>query len=1058
MKFIALFLVLGLLQVTAKVYSQNVQFTILVEQKSLKEIFRIIEQESDYRFLYNDDFVELNQVVSLQAKDNSIEDVLGKILQQTGFGYKLLDNNLIVIIPAKLLQQKTISGRITDTSGESLPGVNVVVKGTSIGTVSNLDGHYSIAIPNNETILLFSFIGYVSQEIAVTGKQKIDLTMEEYMLQIEEVVVVGYGTQRKKDLTSSVASVKEDDFNKGAILNPLQLVEGKIAGLTITRTDGNDPNGGLGIQLRGVSTSTGVTSPLIIIDGVPGGDLSTLASQDIASMDVLKDGSAAAIYGTRGTNGVILVTTKKGQVGSAKVDFEAQMYTEIIAKRIESMSAEQYWQFAQDHNKTIIDLGADTNWFDELVKTPLSQMYNLSVSGGSDRFTYRASASYKNQDGIVSVPTTRETINGRVSLSQRNWGGKLKFDLNMAYSNLNTRYTSYSAFEQTVCRNPTWPVYNPDGTFYSAPSTSEFDFNPVALLANLNRGSEFTRFNGDFRASLEIIPGLTASAMVAMQKNMELTHYYDPSTSETNYTTGVKGVAERKTDNLTNRTLETIIDYAKSFGNHRFTLMAGYSYQDFMGEHYLARNMDFASDDFLWNNMGAGSYLKQGKAEIVSGKNSNKLIAFFGRVTYNYDDRYLLSASLRREGSSRFGDNHKWGLFPAVSLGWRLSNESFMQGIEWLSDLKIRAGYGVTGNQMSSNYISIARLGSQQYIWHNDQWILSYAPSSNPNPDLKWEVKHETNFGFDFSALNDRIGMTFDVYQRKNSDLLYEVKAAVPSLIYDQIWANAGDMKSSGFELLVFGDPVRKKDLVWTVSASMSYNKSRLVKMSNDRYVSPAKYLEFGYLGAPGILGNTIRLEEGSEVGNFFGFHYIGLTPDGKWIFEDMDEDGVINEETDQKIIGNGVPKYFAGLNTSLTYKRWDASLSLKGAFMFDILNAKEIYYANPFTFPSNNLMLSALDKHKNLNDTPKYSDYYLEKGDYLKISSFTIGYTFNTGQIKKYIDRLRLYVSADNLFTFTKYTGIDPELKSNGFDTGIDNRSFYPRTRMFTLGVNLSF
>lgn len=455
---------------------------------------------------------------------------------------------------------------------------------------------------------------------------------------------------------------------------------------------------------------------------------------------------------------------------------------------------------------------------------------------------------------------------------------------------------------------------------------------------------------------------------------------------------------------------------------------------------------------------GEGGYLKEGKAQINSGKGSNKLIAFFGRATYNYDDRYLLTASLRREGSSRFGKNNKWGLFPAVSGGWRISNEAFMKEIEWLSDLKLRAGYGVTGNQMGSNYISIARMSNQRYIWHDDSWILSYGPTSNANPDLKWEVKHEVNVGFDIAALDNRIGATFDVYQRKNKDLLYQVKAAVPSLIYDNIWANVGTMKSNGVELVVYGTPIQKKDLVWNVSANISYNKSRLESLSNDKYVSAAKYLEFGYLGAPGILGNTIRLEEGGEVGNFYGFHYLGLTDDGKWIFEDLDGDKIIQKEKDQKVIGNGVPKFFAGLTTNVSYKRFDLSVSLKGAFKFDILNVKEIYYGNPYTFPSNNLLLSALGKHKNLKDSPQYSDYYLEKGDYLKISNVTLGYNINTSWFGNYLNRLRVFISGDNLYTFTGYSGMTPELTSHGFETGIDYRSFYPRTRMFTFGINASF
>jgi TonB-linked SusC/RagA family outer membrane protein len=954
-----------------------------------------------------------------------------------------------------------VTGRIADDVDEPIVGASIVLKGSTTAVISDATGHYSIRVPDQKAVLVFSFLGFLSQQITVGDRTVINVALQEERRLLDEVVVIGYGTQRKKDLTGSVTSVKSDAFNQGAIgNNPLQLIEGKVAGLTITRANGNDPNSGLGIQLRGVSSANGRQTPLIIIDGVPDGNLNTIAPQDIESIDVLKDGSAAAIYGTRGTNGVILITTKKGERGKVKIDFEAMLSTEVIEKKLESLNAEQYWQMSVDRKKDIIDKGYDTNWFDEMIKTPLSQMYNLSVSGGGESLTYRASASYKNQDGIVSVPTNRENMNGRISLTQTNWDGRLKFDANLAYSNIKSKFTEYEAFEQAVIRNPTYPVYNEDGTFCYSANPSEFDFNPVAYLHNLNHRAEYDRLMTDLRASIALIQDLKFSVMGAFRKDLSLSHSYDPSTSEFNSIPGVdrpKGIAVQSTSSYTSRTFEAIVDYFKQINKHKFYLMGGYTYQDFMSEGFNATNQNFSSDAFLWNNLGNGTYLKEGKAEMSSTKSSNKLIAFFGRVTYNYDEKYLLTASIRREGSSRFGVNHKWGNFPAISAGWRISNESFMKGVAWLSDLKIRAGYGLTGNEMDSDYISIARMGQQQYVLHNGNWIRTYGPSSNPNQDLKWEVKHETNFGFDASFLNDRIGVTLDIYDRKNSDLLYQVQAAVPALIHDQVWANVGDMKSNGVEVVLWGVPITRKDFVWNVSANVSYNRSRLVSLSNDKYVSAAKYLEFGYLGAPGILGNTIRLEEGGDVGNFYGFKYLGLTNDGKWIFDDVDGSGTYDDK-DKQIIGNGVPKYVVGLTTNLSYKRFELTLSLRGALQFDVLNTKEIYYGNPTVFPSYNLLVSALDRHKNINDIPQYSSYYLEKGDYLKISNLTLAYNFDIAKLSPFVSALRVYVSADNLYTFTGYSGINPELASNGFTTGIDNRTFYPRTRTFTLGVNLSF
>jgi len=961
--------------------------------------------------------------------------------------------------PPAAQQKIAVAGAVTDETGEHLTGVSVVIKGSSNGTATNSNGEYALEALSGST-LVFSYLGYKTQEIAIAGKARIDVRMEESLLMLDEAVVIGYGTQRKKDLTGAVTAIKAEAFNKGAInANPLQLIEGKVAGLTITRTNGNDPNSGIGLQLRGVSSANGRQTPLVIIDGVPDGDLSTVAPQDIESIDVLKDGSAAAIYGTRGTNGVILVTTKRGKTGAPKIEFEAMLFTETVTKRLKSLTADEYWQLSVERDKAIIDRGYNTDWFDEMIETPLNYMYNLSISGGNDKTVYRASASYKDQNGIVCVPTNRRTTNGRITLSQTAWDGIIKLDANIAYSNIDAKFTEYEAFEQAVIRNPTYPVYNEDGTFCYSPQPSEFDFNPVAYLYNLNRGTEYNRIQADVRATIAPVNSLKISAMGAVRRDMDLGHYYDPSTSEFNSRTesSVKGVASRSTSFYTARTLDITADYSAAFQKHTFFLMAGYSYQDFLSEGFDAQNQNFSSDAFLWNNLGNGTYLKEGKASISSTKSSNKLIAFFGRLNYNYDERYLLSASLRREGSSRFGINHKWGNFPAVSAGWRLTNEEFMKGIGILSDLKLRAGYGLTGNEMSSNYISIARMGSQQYVLDEGEWKLTYGPSSNPNQDLKWEVKHEFNFGFDASFMNDRLGINFDIYTRRNSDLLYQVQASVPSLIHDAVWANVGDMKSNGIELTLTAAPIKQRNLVWNITANIAHNRSRLVSLSNDKYVSAAKYLEFGYLGAPGILGNTIRLEEGGDVGNFYGFKYKGLTEDGKWLFEDVDGNGAYND-LDKQVIGNGVPKYFAGLTTNLVYKNFEATLSLRGAFKFDVLNTKEIYYGNPNVFPSYNLLESALEKNKDLRDIPQYSSYYLEKGDYLKVSQLSIAYNIDMQKVYKYISSLRVYAAADNLYTFTGYSGIDPELASNGFTTGIDNRTFYPRTCTYTFGVNVCF
>lgn len=1037
--------------------------TLNHHNEKLETVLSDISRQTGLSLAYSSKFVDLNKQVSISVKAEELIAALKKLFPDSNIGYEIRENSLFLFDKKeqklKEHQQKkttqVIAGQVTDKTGLSIIGANIIIKGTTTGTVTDADGYFSLEVPAN-SLLEISYIGYLSETIQAKGQKKLNIILSEDMQNLEEVVVIGYGTQKKKDLTSSVISVKAENFNKGAVINnPLQLVEGKVAGLNINRPSGNDPNAGMNIQLRGVSSVKGSTSPLIVIDGVPGGDLSTVLPQDIEYIDVLKDGSAAAIYGTRGTNGVILVTTKKGTGEKIHINYEAQLYTETVSKKLDVLTTGQYKQFGKDHNKTFIDFGADTNWFDELVKTPFSHIHNLSFSGGSEKTSYRASLSYKNQEGIVSTKTNRETLNGRIALTQKTWEDKLRFDLNLAYTNIDATFTDYSVFEQAIKRNPTEPVYNEDKSFFYPVGSEEFEYNPVARLKNIGNSTEYNRFMGDMRITLSPLPGLKASAMIALQKNTDLGQYYESRISEGSEERGDYGTAQRKAVGATNKTFEGTIEYGGSTGKHTYNAVIGYSYQDFINEDFWAKNYGFLSDVYQSNNLGAGSYLKEGKADMNSGKSSNRLIAFLGRINYNYDNRYLLSLSVRQEGSSRFGTDNKWGTFPAVSAGWRMNNESFLKDVEWLSDLKIRTGYGVTGNQMSENYISIARIGTQQYVWHNDSWVQSMGLSTNPNPTLKWEVKKEWNFGVDASVFDGRLGLSFDTYQRKNTDLLYQVQATVPSLIHSTIWANVGEMKSSGVEMVLSGTPIRTNDINWDISVNLSYNQSKLLSLSNEQYISSATYMEFGTLPAPGNLGQSIRLEENGKVGNFYGYQFDGLTEDGKWKFKDNNGDGKISAD-DKAIIGNGVPKVFAGLNTGLTYKNFDVTMQLKGAFGFDILNTKEMYYGNPNFFPSN-LLVSVLDKHKALNDSPQFSDYYLEKGNYIKLSNLTIGYTLTPEKIK-YLRNVRVYLSGDNLLTFTKYTGIDPEITSCGFETGIDARTFYPRTRTFTFGVNIGF
>ncbi len=962
---------------------------------------------------------------------------------------------LLLLSVRTYAQTKTVTGRVT--SNENLPLPSATVEAGSSKVTTDQDGRFSIEVPAGVTSLSISSVGYATRQVPIGDQTELAINLQSSVKSLEEVVVVGYGTQRRREVTSAVASVKPEDFNPGGTRSPLDLIQGKVAGLSITRTNGNNPNSGPSIQLRGVSSMRGTTTPLIVIDGIPGGNLDLLQQDDIASFDILKDGSAAAIYGTRGNAGVILITTKKGRAGDPRYEYSTYVQREVIDKKPDYLTAADYVKVAPPSS----NLGGDVDIYDLLVdKQNISHYHNFAASGGAANTNYRASVYFNDARGIA-IRNSRRQYGGRLNINQRGLQDLLQFQLNLA-ANLNKADLlggSTGDFEQSVQRNPTAPLLRPDGRFWETDGFN--NYNPVArLMQELSERDQQT-LSGDIRLTLEPVRDLRLSAFGALVRDNWIDRSYRTRASRSSQQTYQgTGFASKSNSLIMNRIFETTADYTFDIGTaHSINAIAGYSYQYATSESFSLNNSGFATDAFLDWNIGAGSAITNTtlpRPGIGSGKDDNTLIAFFGRVNYNLLDRYLFQAILRREGSSRFGENNKWGNFPAVSAGWVITQESFMENAKLFNNLKLRVGYGVTGNQDIPNYQSLIRLGTGGFYLQDGVWVQTYGPASNPNPNLRWEKKKELNFGLDFSLLNNRLSGSLDVYNRRTEDLLEDYTIQQPAFVASTLFINVGTITNKGVELYLNAVPIQRRGFTWSIDFAGNTQKNRLVNFSNELF--KLNFKEYGGLPSPGNLGNAIRTVEGGPLGNFYGYRFAGFTNDGKWLFYKRDgttgRPGEMSNE-DKTVIGNGVPKYFASLTNTFKYNGFDLIIFFRGKFGFDILNTQEMYFGNKKWLP-NNVLRSALTRNAVINDDPQYSDYYLERGDFVKLDNVTLGYTIPLKT--KYVRNLRVYFTGRNLATITGYNGLDPELQDNGLTTGIDNRGFYPRTKSFTAGLNLSF
>ena len=980
---------------------------------------------------------------------------------------------LLLTIGATAFAQKVkITGTVTDPGGEPLIGVSVKTGNSGAGAITDVDGNYSVEVSPTGT-LVFSYVGFEVRNEPVKNRRVINVTLKEKNDVLNEVVVIGYGTMDKKELTSAISHVGEKDFLTISSLDPSMMIQGKVAGVSITNTGAGDPNNQASIQIRGVSSRSAGLGPLIVIDGVPGGNLTNINPNDIASFDILKDGAASAIYGTRGSNGVIVVTTKKGSKdGRMHTSYSGMFSWDVINKELDMMSAQEFRDVRLGWGDTGVDLGGNVDWLDAVSRTGTAQQHTLTLSGGNDKSNYRVSADYRDAKGI-DLRSHRREYGARASIMHTTKGGLFTITANIAPRIIYRDQADWGVFKDAIEANPTTPLMDPENpTRYYNFQGQVVGSNPVErqLLEKDHGDTKLLDWDGTVRLNLLPLLGndsdgnhrLSTQVMFADHQYDNDNSWFRPSTSTICINNGREGEASRSYSKERQYVVEWLTNYSGSFGSHNVKGMAGYSYQYAQYSGLNAYNKDFPNDGLGYDNLGSGEYAKEeGEIDMGSYRNDSKLISFFGRVSYDYAGKYMFTASLRHEGSSKFGADNKWGNFPAVSAGWRISEEPFMKNVKWVSDLKLRADYGVTGNQDFGSYISLNTMTGFGYYFYNGKYFQVWGPSKNVNPDLRWEKGKNWNIGIDFSLFNNRVYGSVNYFNRKQEDLLGNYKVSVPPYLFDETFVNVGTMKNTGIEIDVNFKAVNTKDFSYDLNFVGTTMKNKFVDFSNSKYIGQ-DYYDMAGTEDPYPFYNLQRIQKGESLGNFYMWRYAGHSADGEWLVYDKDGDIIRASQAsdaDRQVVGNGMPKFTMSSSHNFRYKNFDLSLFFRGAFGYDIFNIHDFYYG------TRNFTGNRLDKAYGKNfvvsgsANPVVCDYFLEKGDYLKLDMMTLGYTLNLKDCP-YLDRVRVYGTMKNIFTITKFSGVDPSsYQVNGLTPGAQgSRTYFPTTRQFIVGLQIDF
>lgn len=970
---------------------------------------------------------------------------------------------IAMALPGFAQAQNAVTGTVLDEAGVAIPGASVILEGNNlVGTMTDLDGQFSLKVQGNSNITV-SCIGFVTKTIAVKPGDNVKVVLAEDQNLLEEVVVVGYGTLEKKLVTNSIASVSGDKLMKGVSTSVGGAMQGLVSGLVVTSAD--SPNENPSFQLRGMSSVNAGSSPLIVIDGFVGGSISSLNMEDIKSIDVLKDASAGAIYGTRAASGVILITTKKGAYSDGKVHvtYENEFTHRQDYRMFDVLTREQYLEYIDPNG----DMGGNSNWYDAMINHKnFSHKHHVSFDAGGENHKVFASVTYSDNEGIA-INDEAKTFGGHVATSWDILDKWVTVNLGMDYYQKNgTNYwnaphvwtVARNSFAQAMIDNPTMPIYdeNSETGYYMKYGVGTLR-NTVgdANLLDYNYVSKTFRPVADIQLNVKPVQGLTAKVSFGYNHydSVERTYRYTAFTDE--YDNGWGGSAYLDYTRSYNYSVDSYVSFVRAFGDHNINAVAGTSYYEDNGDGFSLENYKFSNDIIKYWDIGAGTGIEESPHSISSYKNaSTKLMAYFARANYSYADKYLLGASIRREGSSKFGTDNRWGTFWSVSAGWRINKENFLADVSWINDLKLRAGYGVTGNNNFSAYYTANYLSSAgSWIMPDGSWQQTYGKSQNINDNLGWEENHETNLGLDFAFLGNRLYGKVDVYKRHIKNMIYGTSVSTPPYLYTSIISNIGELETKGIEFEIGGKIVDTKDIQYSTNLMLSSYKSTITTLYGDQ-----TYMEGNaepFLG----FGNLARIEAGATVGDFYLYKHAGF--EGGWQVYNKNGEAIsanAKQEADKVHIGNYVPKATITWNHNFSYKNFDMALNLRSWLDFDVYNTYNMFMGTNMGIGWN----LKTDKYFELKDKvsgfPPLSSYWLEDGSFLKIDALTFGYTFQFPG-SKLLDSIRIYATGGNLATFTKYTGINPEVDITGWTNGTDwFHRMYPYTRTYTFGMQFKF
>ena len=973
---------------------------------------------------------------------------------------------LFLLCSTAMTAQNKVSGTVLDASGEPLIGVSVLEAGTTNGTVTDMDGKFSLTVKQGARLTV-SYVGYTSQTVAARNGMTVNLQEDNKLL--NEVVVVGYGTMRRKDVTSSITTVRSEDLNKGVFTDPGQMLQGKVPGLVVSSTA--DPNGSPTITLRGASTlRSGAMSPYYVVDGIPGVDISIVSPDDIESIDVLRDATATAIYGSKAANGVIIITTKKGAKEKTNVTYNAYVAFDKILNTYDMASASDLREYAQKTGVTLKDGGANVNWQDEVLRTGVSHNHNLGISGGNGRTNYMISGNILKRQGVINM-TGMDRFNVRSLVSTKVLKDRLTLSLsfNSMYGKhfgVPTGNEGASVLDAMNYYSPTNAIKNADGTWTVGAGSK--NYNPLALMEENTSETIWKRNQFIGKATLEIIKGLLWNVNYSWSNYQSTYSGYNTRKSQLEGIGNKNGQADRNTYFGREQTFETYLNYGFTAGKHKIDLMAGYTWEEKKNNDGFGLKVEgYYNDDLTWYNMSYAQTILGVQNSVSSGYVENiRNISFYGRVNYSFDSRYMLQATVRRDGSSVFGKNSRWGTFPSVSAAWNITEENFMKNQNVFDNLKLRAGYGVSGNAMGFDvYSSYNTYGATGTFTYDGKIYRTYAATKNANPDLKWETTGMLNIGLDFAFLRGRLNGTIEYYNKKTKDLIWSYPVPTTQYVYGWMDANVGEMTNKGIEFTLNAVPVQTKNFTWNTSINLSHNKNTVDKMQNDQFHTTNLTQGDPMVSGVSADGWTQRIMEGESIGTFYTYQYAG-TVNGRSEYYVLDENGNRTGETtnnpslkDRSITGCAQPKLNVGWNNSLSFKNWSLNAFFTGVFGNDVYDSPRAHYTSAQMFSDGKNVLKEFLSFPAGDATGSLpSDRWIEKGSYVRLQSLSLSYTFRNC-FNNWIQDLTLYGTANNVFTITSYKGLDAEVNLGGIDPGIDYRwSRYPHTRTFMVGVKINF